>query len=54
LNRIGGQLSFVEIEQESETASESPTRSAVLERLSRGELTVAEALERLKRGTRHE
>lgn len=48
LNRIGGQLSFVEIEQGSETDSPARTRSEVLERLSRGELTVAQALERLQ------
>ncbi len=47
LNRIGSQLSFVEIEQGSET-DPSRGRSEVLDRLSRGELTVAEALERLK------
>jgi len=47
LNKIGSQLSFVEIEQGSET--DPPlTRSDVLDRLSRGELTVAQALERLK------
>src|SRR3979411_2256891 len=43
LNRIGSQLSFVEIEQGSET-DPSWTRSEVLDRLSRGELTVAQAL----------
>ena len=47
LNKIGSQLSFVEIEQGSE-ADPPRTRSEVLDRLSRGELTVAEALERLK------
>ena len=47
LNRIGSQLSFVEIEQGSETNA-SRGRSEVLDRLSRGELTVADALERLK------
>src|SRR5882672_10642492 len=48
LNRIGSQLSFVEIEQGD--AAESPTETAgdVLNRLSRGELTVAQALEQLK------
>jgi hypothetical protein len=47
LNKIGGQLSFVEIEQGSET--DPPwTRSEVLDRVSRGQLTVAQALERLK------
>jgi hypothetical protein len=48
LNKIGSQLSFVEIEQGSETDSPTLTRSDVLDRLSRGELTVAQALERLK------
>jgi hypothetical protein len=47
LNRIGGQLSFVEIEQASETDLPR-TRGEVLDRLSRGELTVAQALEQLK------
>lgn len=48
LNRIGSQLSFVEIEQASETEPPAPTRGQVLDRLSRGELTVAQALEQLK------
>ena len=48
LNRIGGQLSFVEIEQGSEGETLGQTRSEVLDRLSRGELTVAQALERLR------
>ncbi len=48
LNRIGGQLSFVEIEQASETGASAATRGEVLDRLSRGELTVAQALEQLK------
>src|SRR3954447_8061653 len=48
LNKIGSQLSFVEIEQGSEGDSPALTRSDVLDRLSRGELTVAQALERLK------
>ena len=47
LNKIGSQLSFVEIEQASET-DQPLTRREVLDRLSRGELTVAQALERLK------
>lgn len=47
LNKIGSQLSFVEIEQGSDT-DPPRTRSEVLDRLSRGELTVAQALERLK------
>ena len=48
LNKIGSQLSFVEIEQGSETDSPALSRSEVLDRLSRGEFTVAQALERLK------
>ncbi len=48
LNKIGSQLSFVEIEQGSETELPVPTRSDVLDRLSRGELTVEQALEQLK------
>jgi hypothetical protein len=47
LNKIGSQLSFVEIEQGSDTEPVH-TRSEILDRLSRGELTVAQALERLK------
>src|SRR6266849_9019404 len=49
LNKIGGQLSFVEIEQGSDTDSPAETRNEVLDRLARGELTVAQALERLKK-----
>ena len=48
LNRIGSQLSFVEIEQGSDTEPPAETRIDVLDRISRGELTVAQALERLK------
>ena len=48
LNKIGSQLSFVEIEQGSETESPVRTRSDVLDRVARGELTVAQALEQLK------
>ena len=48
LNKIGSQLSFVEIEQGSDGDIPGQTRSEVLDRLSRGELTVAQALERLK------
>jgi hypothetical protein len=48
LNRIGEQLSFVEIEQGSETETPPQTHGEVLDRLSRGELTVAQALEQLK------
>jgi hypothetical protein len=48
LNKIGSQLSFVEIE--SDAGAEPPARdaTAVLERLSRGEITAAQAIERLK------
>ena len=49
LNKIGSQLSFVEIEQGSEADAPAPTLSDVLDRLSRGELTVAQALEQLKK-----
>ena len=48
LNKIGSQLSFVEIEQGSDAEALALSRSEVLDRLSRGELTVAQALERLK------
>jgi len=49
LNKIGSQLSFVEIEQGTDgDATAETTRSEVLDRLSRGELTVAQALGRLK------
>ena len=48
LNKIGSQLSFVEIEQGPEPESAAPSRSEVLDRVSRGELTVAQALEQLK------
>jgi hypothetical protein len=54
LNRIGGQLSFVEIEQGQEP---DPPAQSVLDRLARGELTVSQALERLnerRKGDRHE
>ena len=48
LNKIGSQLSFVEIEQgpDAETAASRP--ADVLDRLSRGELSVSQALEQLK------
>lgn len=48
LNKIGSQLSFVEIEQGSETDAPAESPSEVLDRLARGALTVAQALERLK------
>src|SRR5215470_12801408 len=56
LNKIGSQLSFVEIEQGPDTEPPAPSTTTTLDRLSRGELTVAQALEQLqgKRGDRHE
>src|SRR5580765_423489 len=56
LNKIGSQLSFVEIEQGPETEPPAPSSATTLDRLSRGELTVGQALEQLqgKRGDRHE
>src|ERR1700704_6212590 len=48
LNKVGSQLSFVEIDQTPESDPPPQTRSEVLDRLSRGELTIAQALERLK------
>ena len=56
LNKIGGQLSFVEIEQGPDTEPPAQSAGATLERLSRGELSVGQALEQLrgKRGDRHE
>ena len=48
LNRIGSQLSFVEIEQGSDADSPAQTRAELLDQLARGELTVTQALERLK------
>jgi hypothetical protein len=48
LNKIGGQLSFVEIEQGSDSDTPPQSRSEVLDRLSRGELTVAQALDQLR------
>jgi hypothetical protein len=47
LNKIGSQLSFVEIEQGPD-AEPAQKPGDVLDRLSRGELTVAQALEQLK------
>src|SRR5688500_10602158 len=41
LNKIGSQLSFVEIEQGPDAEPPAPARGDVLDRLSRGELTVA-------------
>ena len=56
LNKIGSQLSFVEIEQGPDTDQPPAQAGATLDRLSRGELTVEQALEQLKgkRGDRHE
>jgi len=56
LNKIGSQLSFVEIEQGPETEPPQQSAGATLERLSRGELSVGQALEQLrgKKGDRHE
>ncbi len=48
LNKIGSRLAFVEIEPSPAEAAEGGSTSAVLDRLERGELTVAQALERLK------
>jgi hypothetical protein len=48
LNRIGSQLSFVEIEQGPGLATPVEARSEVLDKLARGEFTVAQALQRLK------
>jgi hypothetical protein len=48
LNKIGSQLSFVEIEQGSEAESPARSRLEVLDRVARGELTVAQAVEQLK------
>ena len=55
LNKIGSQLSFVEIEQGPDNEP-SPSAGTTLDRLARGELTVGQALEQLqgKRGDRHE
>jgi hypothetical protein len=46
LNRIGGQLPFAEIDPPAE--DERPTRSELLSRLERGELTVTDVLARLQ------
>ena len=48
LNRIGSRLAFVEIDPSPAEAAEGVSTSAVLDRLERGELTVAQALDRLK------
>jgi hypothetical protein len=48
LNKIGSKLAFVEIDPSPAEAAEVVTASAVLDQLERGELTVAQALDRLK------
>jgi hypothetical protein len=48
LNKIGSQLSFVEIEQGPDPDPPARSRGDVLERLARGELTVAQALDQLR------
>ena len=49
LNKIGSQLSFVEIDEGGDpTEPAAQTAGDVLDRLSRGELTVAQALQRLR------
>jgi hypothetical protein len=49
LNKIGSQLSFVEIEEGGDPAEPLPQNAgAILDRVSRGELTVAQALQRLR------
>ena len=49
LNRIGSQLTFVEIDQDGDPAPRAQGRADILDRLSRGELTVAQALDQLKK-----
>jgi len=49
LNKIGSQLSFVEIEKGPEPDLQAPTHNDVLDQLSKGEITVAQAVERLKK-----
>jgi len=48
LNKIGSKLAFVEIDPSPAEAAEVVTTSAVLDQLERGELTVAQALDRMK------
>jgi hypothetical protein len=48
LNKIGSQLSFVEIEQGAPPDSPAVSRGEVLDRVARGELSVTQALEQLK------
>jgi hypothetical protein len=48
LNKIGAQLSFVEIAQDPEGESAPLTSSEILDRVSRGQLTVEQAVQLLK------
>ena len=48
LNKIGSKLAFVEIDPSPAEPGEGIPTSAVLDQLERGELTVAQALDRLK------
>ena len=48
LNKIGSQLAFVEIATDPASDEQPRDATAVLERLSRGEITAAQAIERLK------
>ena len=48
LNKIGEQLSFVEISDVAESASDPPTRIEILDRIARGEISVSQGLEALK------
>jgi hypothetical protein len=49
LNKIGAQLSFVEIAQVPEGESAPSTSAEILDRVSRGELSVERAVELLKK-----
>jgi len=48
LNKIGSQLAFVEVEQGYSPDARRESRADLLDRLSRGKITVADALEKLK------
>src|SRR3954463_15885726 len=48
LNKIGSKLAFVEIDPSPADPADGTPAGAVLDRLERGELTVAQALDRLK------
>ena len=48
LNQSGGQLSFVEIDSDADPEPPAREATTVLERLSKGEITAAQAIERLK------